>query len=245
MEKTMILWYNINGGIQMKEFYNFPIKFNNEEREKYKLWGLKEAKFLKISSIIIVIVAILIAIYKYSIIFGFYESDYWQYKLEVWGLTGQNSSFTQLFTVSFFIDIILIVICILLTKFMDLIFKLCYKPIVQKHIEIIIEPNSNQAILRLLEKDKLLNQEIVALELIKNNLDLKNNGIIVNNKPYIIGANNRKNIYLDMKPLPYLTEPTQYKNNITDLSHFNNIVDGLLKSFEEQKKEINWKNSNL
>lgn len=229
----------------MKEFYNLPIKFNDEEREKYKLWGLKEAKFLKISSIIIVIVAVLIAIYKYSIVFGFYESDYWQYRLEIWGLTGQNNSFTQLFTVSFFIDIILIVICVLLTKVMNLIFKLCSKPIIQKRIEITINSASNKAILKVLEKNKLLDQEVVDLDLLKNNLDLEHNEIKVNNVSYIVGINNRKNIYLDMKPAPYLSEPTQYKNNITDLSHFNNVVNGLLDSLEEQKKEENWKKNNL
>lgn len=29
----------------MNEIYNLPIKFTEEERKKYELWGLKEAKW--------------------------------------------------------------------------------------------------------------------------------------------------------------------------------------------------------
>ena len=228
----------------MKEVYNFPIKFNEEEREKYKLWGLKESKFIGIVGIIVVMVAILITIYKYSIIFGFHKNDYWQYRLEIGGLTGQNSSFLQLFTVSFLLDNMLVVICALIAKVMELIFKLCYKTIIQKHIEITINPDSNKVILKVLEKDKLLDQEVVDLDLLKNNLNIKHNEIKVNNVSYMIGINDRKNIYLDMKPELYFPEPIRYKNNIIDLSHFNNVVDGLLNSLEEQKKEEIWKKNN-
>lgn len=219
----------------MNEIYNLPIKFNKEERRKYESWGLKEAKLLKITSILIIIIAILITLYKYSIIFGLYKSDYWQYKLEIWQLTGQNGSITKLFTSSFFLDIILIIICVLFSKFMDFIFKICYKPINQKHIEIKLIPTNFKAELKVLENNKILNQETIDLNLLKDNLILENNSIKINNSTYEIGINNKENIYV--KPEKHFSEPTIHKNSISDISHFNNIVTGLINSLEEKQKE--------
>lgn len=222
----------------MNEIYNLPIKFTDEERKKYELWGLKEAKFSSITSILIIIIAIIITLYKYSIVFGFYESDYWQYKLEIWQLTGQNGSVAKLFTSSFFLDVILIIVCVLFSKLMDLIFKVCYKPINQKHIEIKLIPTNFKAELRVLEKNKILNQEIIDLNLLKNHLNLENNSIKINDYIYAIGINNKKNIYT--KPEKHFSEPVLYKNSISDISHFSNVITGLINSLEEKQKEVKW-----
>lgn len=40
-----------------------------------------------------------------------------------------------------------------------------------------------------------------------------------------------------MKPKAYYSEPAQYNNSITDISHFKSVIDVLLNSLEEQKKE--------
>lgn len=225
----------------MNEIYNLPIKFTEEERRKYESWGLKEAKFSNITGILIIIIAILIILYNYSIVFGFYESDYWQYKLEIWQLTGQNGSVVKLFTSSFFLDAILIIVCVLFSKFMDLIFKVYYKPINQKHIEIKLVPTSFKAELKVLENNKILSTETIDLNLLKDNLILENNSIKINNSIYVIGINNKKNIYTS--PQKHFSEPTLYKNSISDISHFSNVVTGLINSLEEKQKEAKWNNN--
>lgn len=225
----------------MNEIYNLPIKFTEEERKKYELWGLKEAKFSSITSILIIIIAILITLYKYSIVFGFYKSDYWQYKLEIWQLTGQNGSIAKLFTSSFFLDIILIIVCVLFSKFMDLIFKVCYKPINQKHIEIKLILTNFKAEIKVLENNKILSQETIDLNMLKDNLILENNSIKIKNSTYKIGINNKQNIYA--KPEKHFSEPTLYKNSVSDISHFSNVVTGLINSLEEKQKEAKWNNN--
>lgn len=64
-------------------------------------------------------------------------------------------------------------------------------------------------------------------------MDLEDNAIKINNVSYIVVKNNRENIYIDMKPKAYYSEPAQYNNSITDISHFKSVIDVLLNSLEE------------
>ena len=227
-----------------EELYNFPIKFNDEEREKYKLWGLKDAKFLIINCFILTPIVIFMIIYKYKILFELYESNYWLYKFEILALLNKLSPFLMVFSLSFITDIILLLLTGLLIKLLDLIFGLCVKPVNQKHIEVTINPDANNVVLKVLEKNKILDQESINLDLLTGRLDLEDNAIKINNVSYIVGRNNRENIYLDMKPKAYYSEPIQYNNSITDISHFKSVIDGLLNSLEEQKKERDWESNN-
>lgn len=220
-----------------EELYNFPIKFNDEEREEYKLWGLKDAKFLTINRFIFTPLAIFMIIYKYKIIFELYERNYWLYKFEILTLLGKLSPIFMIFSSALIIDIILLSICGLLIKLFDLIFRLFVKPVNQKHIEVTINPDAKNVVLKVLEKNKIIDQESINLDLLIGRLDLEDNAIKINNVSYIVGKNNRENIYLDMKPKAYYSEPAQYKNSITDIPHFKSVIDGLLNSLEEQKKE--------
>lgn len=208
------------------------------------MWGLKDAKFLVINCFILTPIVIFMIIYKYKILFELYESNYWLYKFEILALLGKLSPIFMIFSSALIIDIILLSICGLLIKIFDLIFRLFVKPVNQKHIEVTINPNANNVVLKVLEKNKILDQESIDLDLLTGRLDLEDNAIKINNVSYVVERNNRENIYLDMKPKAYYSEPAQYNNSITDISHFKSVIDGLLNSLEEQKKERNWENSN-
>lgn len=130
-----------------EELYNVPIKFNDEERQEYKLWRVKGSKFLAITRFIFTPLAIFMIIYKYKIIFGLYESNYWLYKFEILALLGKLSPIFMIFSSALIIDIILLSICGLLIKLFNLIFRLFVKPVNQKHIEVTINPNANNVVL--------------------------------------------------------------------------------------------------
>ncbi len=111
------------------------------------MWRVKGSKFLAITRFIFTPLAIFMIIYKYKIIFGLYESNYWLYKFEILALLGKLSPIFMIFSSALIIDIILLSICGLLIKLFNLIFRLFVKPVNQKHIEVTINPNANNVVL--------------------------------------------------------------------------------------------------
>ena len=215
----------------MKEIYYLPVKFNNEELEKFKIWEEKENLInkrifgLEISLTILTILGITVLTITFILLL--LNSNHFNF-FYFSGILKHNINNTLL--VSEMICIIILTIIFGTIKYI----KRLINPylVIQKNIEINLDSTNKTLTTNLYENKKLLDSETIDIYKVKNKLDTKNNIITINNNKYIIGEN------------PHFKIPHSLKNIITDISSIELAINSLIASLEEKEKEEQWLQQN-
>ena len=215
----------------MKEIYYLPVKFNNEEMEKFKMWENKEniinKRMFGIELSLTILTILGVAALTISFILLLLNNDhsgFFYYS----GILEHNINNTLL--ISELICIIILTIMFGVIKFI----KRLINPylVIQKNIEIYLDSTNKTLTTNLYENKKLLDSETTDIYKAQNKLDTQNNIITINNKKYTIGEN------------PHFKIPHSLKSIITDISSIEHAINSLIASFEEKEKEEQWLQQN-
>lgn len=219
----------------MKEYYNLPVLYTEEERQRYVKWGIKKTKaqiplmVLMIAQDTLVIVSTIVYLFWMVVL----DKDSVPYGSIVFFNTFASKA-AWLFSMIF---------SFLVIKPLDaLIDFLLHKP--EDPMMLRLEPAVDGVEYTLLRGKKTLRKGILSWQEWRTAVNPQTNEIFIERQRLKIGENNRKSIYPPHLQRPWLDQPAEKIVGTIRLGTIQKNMEGYLASLEEQKREAQWQSQN-
>lgn len=213
----------------MKEYYNLPVQFSEEERKAYAAYGIKKEKtlgpFAVIMLGIVVVVTVLTALY----LLGLLKSGDSVYVRLVAG--------SQMLACAYEFGVLLL--SFLIIKPLDMLFdKIYHKPEPSRMLR--LEPREVGVTYELSQGKKVLVSGILLWDEWEQVVDAERNRIWIPDQWLTIGANTVESIYPKDKQHKWMDRPEEKIVGTIRLGEIQRKLDGYLASLEERKREEEW-----
>ncbi len=201
----------------MPEYYHLPVRFSEEEREKYAAWGIKKAKVKPPFTVLFLV-------------------------LDVIACGGMVHFFIRTDSVEEFLafGIVLLGLSFLFIKPLDrLCDKICKKP--QEPRMLRLEPSVDGMQYELFRQKKLLRWGVLPWDVWDKAISTQTNQIWIPGEWLWIGRNTIETIYPLGKRHKWMEKPTEKIVGTIKLEEIQKLMKGYRASLEEQKREEEWR----
>ncbi|MGN0168218.1 MAG: hypothetical protein ACI4AB_09260 [Acetatifactor sp.] len=213
------------------EDYELPVKFTEEERAAYAVWGIKKEKVLVPFGIAAAFIYLLAAVCIVTRVWGVRKEDHLWFQIIV-----QSGWMEELC----YILAVIMTILILgpLNRILDRIWK---KPAEPEWLRIkLLGDSVRVSKLQGIESNRISAEETHLLSELPALLDADKNAICFQGKWIKIGENTIENIYPPGKQHPWMDCPKQKASGISSVKRVCDILKGYEASLEETRREQEW-----
>lgn len=213
------------------EDYELPVKFTEEERAAYAVWGIKKEKVLVPFGIAAAFIYLLAAVCIVTRVWGVRKEDHLWFQIIV-----QSGWMEELC----YILAVIMTILILgpLNRILDRIWK---KPAEPEWLRIkLLGDSVRVSKLQGIESNRISAEETHLLSELPALLDADKNAICFQGKWIKIGENTIENIYPPGKQHSWMDCPKQKASGISSVKRVCDILKGYEASLEETRREQEW-----
>lgn len=217
----------------MTEYYNLPVRFTEEEREKYAAWGIKKQKVETPFGILFLLLNVAAIFGTFVILVGIF-GDVRSANLFIDSGFGLGS---------LIFNFVLIILFMLIYKPLDMLCdKIMKRPEDPRMLR--MEPCVAGMKYKLLQKKDVLCSGILSWDEWDRAVCPQTNQIWIEGECLRIGANTVKTIYPKGKQHIWMDHPAEKIVGTIQLEKIQRIMKGYLASLEEQKREEEWRAHN-
>lgn len=216
----------------MQEYYNLPVLYTREEREQYMKWGVKKARTLMPTGLLVAGIDLTVTagtvIYAFGRAFG--------------GGSYETSTFLVMCS-SRISWLAVVIFTLVVIKPMDLLFDFIFKK-PQEPMMLRLEPSVEGVIYTLTRGKKQLRSGVLSWPQWKLVVYPQLNEIMIEELRLKIGENTVKSIYPPHLQHKWMEHPAEKIVGTINLGTIQKNMEGYLAALEEQKREAEWLKQN-
>lgn len=218
----------------MKEYYNLPILYTREERERYRKWGIKKAKILRPMAVLVIGIDLVVTVG--TIIYG--VSLAWGGAFRAYGTAAFFAACAS--KASWLVSMVLTLLIVRpLDLFFDLVFKKPPEPMMLR-----LEPCPDGVSYVLQREKKTLCKGVLSWQQWETAVYPQLNEIVIEDMWLKIGENTLQTIYPPHLQHKWMDHPAEKIVGTIDLGTIRKNMEGYLASLEEQRREAEWLRQN-
>lgn len=213
----------------MTEYYNLPVLYTEEERQRYRAWGIKKEKTLMPFAFVVIVIDVLVLLATVLYLFGVRSREpYFSTFLSAWGGVVGDVAYA-----------VMVLATILVVKPMDWIFdRIFQKPQDPKTLR--LEPREDGVVYTVSCREKMLQQGRFSWEEWNRAVNSETNQVYIEGQWLTIGANTIESIYPEGKRGRWMDRPEEKIDGTINLATIQRNLEGYRASLEEKKKEMEW-----
>lgn len=217
----------------MTEYYNLPVRFNEEERAAYAAWGMKKEKTLVPYAVVVIVIDVILMVCQALYLLNLAGREGGAYANIVasgsWlAAAGETAMGILIFLTIKPVDMLL-----------DKLFK---RPLPPRMLR--LEPREMGVEYRLSRGKEVLTQGVLLWDEWKDAVDPESNQIWIPDEWLQIGANTVETIYLQEKQHKWMDCPDEKIVGTIKLKEIQRYMKGYLASLEEKQREAEWLRQN-